>query len=162
MCPDPWHPVEHREGTFNKGDNNMASKTFLIRFAIEDADGQHQYDYSDDFLVDLDHEPTEEEGTAKYYTELFAAFKPKIKQAVRDWFEKDPEAVRDDIDQYGIEYNYDAEDWDGKEVDYVVDSFPARCVSHIPTEIMEANGFRNAPDPSLEENFYDDLGFLNY
>lgn len=139
----------------------MPNKTFLIRFAIKDSDGQHQYDYSDDFLVDLDREPTEPEGTGKYQKGLFDAFKPKIKQAVRDWFEKDPEAVRDDIEQYGYKYDYNPEDWDNKEVDYVVDSFPARCVSHIPDEIMKANGFRNAPDPSLEEEFYNDLGFLN-
>lgn len=143
-----------------KGDN-MAKLTFLIRFAIKDADGQHQYDYSNDFLVDLDHEPAGKEGTKKYYKELFDAFKPKIKQAVRDWFEKDPEAVRDDIEQYGYQYDYEPDDWDGKEVDYAVDIFPARCVSHIPDEIMKANGFKNAPDPSMEKDFYDDLGFLN-
>lgn len=139
----------------------MSNKTFLIRFAIKDADGQHQYDYSNDFLVDLDHEPTEKQGTGKYQQELFDAFKPKIKQAVRDWFEKDPEAVRDDIQQYGYKYNYCPEDWNDKEVDYAVDTFPARCVSHIPDEIMKANGFRNAPDPALEKEFYNDLGFLN-
>jgi len=139
----------------------MANTTFLIRFAIKDADGQHQYDYSNDFLVDLDHEPTETEGTGKYQKELFEAFKPKIKQAVRDWFEKDPEEVRDNIEQYGYNYNYDPDEWGGNEVDYVVDSFPARCVAHIPDEIMKANGFRTAPEPSLEEEFYNDFGFLN-
>lgn len=138
-------------------------KTYLIRISIKDSDGQHEYDYSNDFLVDIDTEEiTEEEGTNKFYKQLFKAFKPKIKQAALDWFAKDPEAIKADIEQYGTGYNYEP-DPDGKETeaDYIVANFPARSIAHIPDDIMEANGFKLAPEPSLDQEFYDDLGFLN-
>lgn len=143
--------------------SNKKMKTYLIRISIKDADGQHEYDYSNDFLVDIDTEEiTAKEGTNKFYKQLFKAFKPKIKQAALDWFAKDPEAIKADLEQYGTGYDYEP-DPDGKETeaDYIVDNFPPRSIAHIPDEIMEANGFKLAPEPSLDQEFYDDLGFLN-
>lgn len=143
--------------------SNKTMKTYFIRISIKDADGQHEYDYCNDFLVDIDSKKIKgNEGTYKFYTQLFNAFKPKIKQAALDWFAKDPEAIRADLEQYGTGYDYEP-DPDGKETeaDYIVANFPPRSIAHIPDEIMEANGFKLAPEPSLDQEFYDDLGFLN-
>lgn len=137
-------------------------KTYLIRISIKDTT-LSPFDYSDDFLVDIDpKEITEKEGTPKFHRQLFNAFKPKIKQAVLDWFAEDPEAIRDEIIMYGIGYNYEADpDGNKTEADYIVENFPPRSIAHIPDEIMTANGFKQAPTPSLDKAFYKDVGFLN-
>lgn len=140
--------------------------TFLLRFSIKDPEGQHKYDYSNDFLVDLTDEQAAEANklvNAKREKLLFKLFKEKIKQAVVEWFNTDPEAVRDDINQYGY-CNYDYEnrdDEDQTEPEYAVDMLPARCVAHIPGAITNKFGFCVAPEPSLDKEFYNDFGFLN-
>lgn len=140
--------------------------TFLLRFSIKDADGQHKYDYSNDFLVDLtDEQVAEVNKLVNIEREklLFKFFKEKIKQAVVEWFNTDPEAVRDDINQYGYcDYDYEnRDDEDQTEAEYAVDQLPARCVAHIPDAITNKFGFCIAPEPSLDKEFYNDFGFLN-
>lgn len=141
-------------------------QTFEIRFSIKDGDGQHQYDYCDDFLMELnDVDCSNVEKTKNKMREnlLFKYFKDKVKQAVKDWFNEDAEAVRDDINQYGYcNYNYEpTEDDDQTEADYAVENFPARSVAHIPDHIMKNNGFQTRPEPAVDHEFYNDLGFLN-
>lgn len=135
-------------------------QTYTIRYSIKDADGQHEYDYSDDFLVDLDETPAGINN--EFEQNLLSAFKRKVKDAVTEWFNTDKDTVIGEIDQYGHEYDFENEAYEGQpELEYAISMFPARCVAHIPNEIMEHHGFRNAPSPSAEYESYDDLGFLD-
>ncbi len=142
-------------------------QNFMIRFCIKDADGQHQYDYSDEFIVSLDYTIGKKQGNNKIQNDLFKLFKEKIKSAVIEWFNKDAQCVRDEIEEYGYMNTFEPdpdgsdEENNAAELNWVVDNFPARCVSHIPTDIMKNNGFFNAPDPICEHEFYNDHGFLN-
>ena len=135
--------------------------TFLLRFSIKDSAGDHNYDYADDFLVNLDY-TVPEDDTYTVNKDLLKLFIPLIKKAVADWFAEDPETVRYEIEQYGYGYAYEDEsDNYPNEVDYAIWRFPARCVAHIPDNIMKANGFQLAPEPSMDVEFYNDDGFLN-
>ena len=142
-------------------------QNFMIRFSIKDSDGNNQYDYSDDFVVSLDYTIDEKKGSAKIQKELYTLFKEKIKAAVIEWYGKDAELVKDEIAQYGymrtVEPDPDDSDEETKkkELQWVLDTFPARCVSHIPDDIMANHGFSNAPDMHCEIDFYDDGGFIN-
>lgn len=141
-------------------------QTFTIRLSIKDGDGQHQYDYCDDFLMELNSVACRNVAKTKNQMRkklLFKYFKDKVKRAVIDWFNEDADAVREDINQYGYcNYNYEpTEDDDQTEADYAVDNFPARSVSHIPILIMKKHGFQIRPEPSVDKEFYNDLGFLN-
>lgn len=133
--------------------------TYKIRITINNSDGDHRYDYSDDFLFDIAEVP---KGiNTEFRKNLFDAFKTNVKKAVEEWFNIDKESVIDEIDQYGYEYDYENKaDEDQSELDYAISNFPARCVSHIPNEIMEHNNFRIAPEVSVQYNSYNDLGFL--
>ena len=139
------------------------AKKYLIRFSIKDSEGNHKYDYSVDFLVELQELMP---GTkAEFEKAQFTMFKEKIVAAVKDWFADDPDAVKDEIDQFGYGYDFDADDCKfaedyACEEDYAVDNFPARCVAHIPDVIMKRNGFELAPEPTMEHEFYNDYGFL--
>ncbi len=134
-------------------------KPYIIRFSIHDAGGNARLDYSNDFLVELEEEPV---GTnAEYEKSVLALFMPKVKAAVTEWFNTDKDAVIDEIDQYGHEYDYENEgEEDQSEVDYALSKFPARCVAHIPKKIMEHHNFRKAPEADAEYNSYNDFGFL--
>ena len=94
----------------------MAKKSYLFRIAIKDPDGNRNYDYNDDFIIDVDKSPKGRKGTPAFENALFEIFKQKIKQAVKDWFAKDPESVEYEIDTYGYGYNYEP-DPDGEERD---------------------------------------------
>lgn len=135
--------------------------TLLMRFSIKDSAGDHNYDYADDFLVDLDYTVPEGTPDNQVNRTLFQQFKVLIKKAVADWFAESPEDVRYEIEQYGYGYDFETEGGDGEaEVDYAIRMLPARSVAHIPENIMEANGFRLAPAPSMDVEFYHDDGFL--
>lgn len=142
-------------------------QNYTIRFSIKDADGNSSYDYSDDFIVSLDYTIDDTKGSAATQNELFKLFKEKIKAAVTEWYSKDAELVKDEISQYGYMREFEPDPDDSEEANktnellWVLDNFPARCVSHIPDDIMQANGFRNAPNMNCEVEFYDDNGFIN-
>ena len=136
------------------------AKEYLIRFTIKDPDGNNEYDICDEFIADLDCVKGKK-SKKDFNKELRKAFDEKIKAAVKEWFKADPEEVKYEIDNYGYGYDFESEseDWDSEDK-YVLSRFPARCVSHIPEKIMKQNGFRPAPEPSLDEEFYHDDGFL--
>ena len=135
--------------------------TFLLRFSIKDSDGDHNYDYANDFLAELDYTVPADMPNNEIIKTLFNLFKPLVKKAVAAWFALAPDDVRDEIDQYGYGYDFENEGEEGEaEVDYAIRMFPARSVAHIPENIMAANGFRLAPEPSMDVEFYNDDGFL--
>ncbi len=141
----------------------MEKKSYVFRIAIKDPDGNRDYDYNDDFIIDVDQSIKGRKGTAAFEKALFKIFKQKIKQAVKEWFAKDPESVKYEITSYGYGYNYvpDPDD-DETEADYAVENFPPRSVAHIPDDIMHNNGFRSVGDNNpYSHEFYNDLGFLN-
>lgn len=142
-------------------------KDFAIRLNIKDGGGQHQYDYTEDYIAQLDYEIDPKKPNSKTQREIFKLFAEKVKAASLEWFQQDPEAVKDDLEQYayGLEFEPDPDLSEAEnkqaELDNLVDSFPARCIAHIPDDIKERNGFHAAPDVHCEASFYNDLGFIN-
>ena len=142
-------------------------KDFLIRINIKDSEGQHQYDYSEDYIAQLDYEIKPKQSKSKTQLEIFKLFAEKVKTAALEWFQKDPEAVKDDLVQYayGLEFEPDPDMSEAEnkkaELDQLVECFPARCIAHIPDDIKERNGFHDAPEVHSEASFYNDLGFIN-
>lgn len=133
---------------------------YTFRFDIKDSDGDHRYDYSNDFVITLDRRP--DGDNAGFRKNLYKKFKEQIKNAVTRWFEQDPEAVRDEISQYGYGYDFVTNGSIGEsEVEFAIDNFPARCVAHIPEDITRACGFYLEAEPNAGQEFYNDNGFLN-
>lgn len=122
---------------------------YTVRFSIKDSDGDHSYDYFNDFIIDM---------TESSSDDIEQEFYKRVRKAVSDWFHEDKDDLAYELDMYGYGYEYDESD--GDELEYVIGRFPARSVAHIPAAIMEANGFRIKPDPEVEVEFYNDGGFL--
>lgn len=142
-------------------------KSYAIRINIKDGDGQHQYDYSEDYVAQLDYEINPKQSDTKTQKEIFKLFAEKVKAAVLEWFQQDPDAVKDDLEQYAHGFDFEPDpDWSEEEnkeaeLEELVDCFPARCIAHIPDDIKERNSFHDAPDVHCEASFYNDLGFIN-
>lgn len=69
-------------------------------------------------------------------------FYQKIKNAVIQWFNFNPTALRDTLAEYCFGYDYEHEADDGQsELDYALSKFTARCVVYIPYGIAGQNGF---------------------
>lgn len=68
-------------------------------------------------------------------------FRQKVKNAVTQWFNTNPDAVRETLAEYCFGYDYEHEADDGQtELDYALDKFTARCVAYIPCGIAGQNG----------------------
>lgn len=68
-------------------------------------------------------------------------FYQKIKNAVVQWFNTNPDTLRKTIDHYCFDYDYDPECHGPSELDYALSKFTARCVAYIPCGINGQNGF---------------------
>lgn len=69
-------------------------------------------------------------------------FIQKIKNAVIQWFNTNPTALSETLDEYCFGYDYEHEADDGQsELDYALSKFTARCVVLIPYGIAGQNGF---------------------
>lgn len=69
-------------------------------------------------------------------------FYQKIKNAVVQWFNTNPETLRETLDEYCFGYDYEHEADEGQsELDYALPMFTARCVAFIPCDISGQNGF---------------------
>lgn len=68
-------------------------------------------------------------------------FYQKIKNAVVQWFNTNPDTLRETIDHYCFGYEYDPECHGDSELDYALSKFTARCVAYIPCGINGQNGF---------------------
>ena len=69
-------------------------------------------------------------------------FNQKIKNAVIQWFNTNPTALSEMLDENCFGYDYEHEADDGQsELDYALSKFTARCVVLIPYGIAGQNGF---------------------
>ena len=69
-------------------------------------------------------------------------FYQKIKNAVVQWFNTNPDTLRETLDSNCFGYDYEHEADDGQsELDYVLSKFTARCVVLVPCGIAGQNGF---------------------
>ena len=86
-------------------------------------------------------------------------FNQKIKNAVIQWFNTNPTALRETLDANCFGYDYEHEADDGQsELDYVLSKFTARCVVLIPYGIAGQNGFKTLDvDATATSDYADSL-----
>lgn len=128
------------------------TKTATIHLTCQDFD-DGEIVSEDGFIMELDDTQATQAGKGDACQKqrfLMNLFEEKVKQAVTDWFNDDPDDLRSEIDEYCGGYNFEAEADDGQsELDYALEHFSARSVAHIPDKYMNDHGIRTIPDPDV-------------
>lgn len=127
-------------------------KTATIHITCKDFD-DGEIVSNDGFIMELDDKQATQAGKGDACQKqrfLMKLFEEKVKQAVTDWFNGDPDDLRSEIDEYCGGYNFEAEADEGQsELDYALEHFSARSVAHIPDTYMSKHGISAIPAPDV-------------
>ena len=119
-------------------------RSFIVYLTTTDSeDGATVSNDGFNVLLTKDEAATVDQATEDKRGDLVLKFfYQKIKNAVVQWFNTNPETLRETLDEYCFGYDYEHEADEGQsELDYALSMFTARCVSLIPCGIASQRGF---------------------